>query len=519
MKELMKKYVFLALVIIICSCNKDTEYTVLERHVPKKVAPNEIAPVLNLQAQYVDNNTETVLVTWKNPENEFLSKVEVSCCSVNGSLLGDPHLLDVVSSEIGSYQMLLPKGKEYYINIIAISGNGIRSEVRTTKVLLYQQNFINKADYLMSSVIELFFGGKYGAWNENYPNATGPYWGGIAAVWGQGAAFSGFVAMLRAVEETNDEGLKAKYMGKVDTFVNSIDIFLNDGGGLKSQAYGTYIGSNDERYYDDNVWIGIEMANLYELTKKDIYLQHAKTVWNFILEGMDDVTGGGVYWKEGAVSKHTCSTAPATVMALKLYLLTADESFLKIAKKLYLYCKEVLQDPNDYLFYDNIRLSDPSNINSELIVSKDKYTYNSGQPMQAAALLYQITKEKQFLTDAQNIAQSIYKKWFKNYHSSILNKDIMTLSDQNTWFNAVMFRGFMELYKIDNNDLYIKAMAQTIEHAWQSSCRNRLTNLMSDDYTGNRKDTKWNIKSQGAFIEIFCMLGELEKLKYFSKIN
>lgn len=35
----------------------------------------------------------------------------------------------------------------------------------------------------MSSVIELFFGGRYNAWNENYPNATGPYWDGIAAVW------------------------------------------------------------------------------------------------------------------------------------------------------------------------------------------------------------------------------------------------------------------------------------------------------------------------------------------------
>ena len=63
-------------------------------------------------------------------------------------------------------------------------------------------------------------------------------------------------------------------------------------------AYGTYIGPNDERYYDDNVWIGIEMANLYELTGNEVYLQHANTVWNFILEGIDDVTGGGVYWKE-----------------------------------------------------------------------------------------------------------------------------------------------------------------------------------------------------------------------------
>lgn len=85
---------------------------------------------------------------------------------------------------------------------------------------------------------------------------------------------------------------------------------MNNGSGRKSFAYGTYIGPNDERYYDDNVWIGIEMANLYELTGNEVYLQHANTVWNFILEGIDDVTGGGVYWKEGAVSKHTCSTAP-----------------------------------------------------------------------------------------------------------------------------------------------------------------------------------------------------------------
>lgn len=82
---------------------------------------------------------------------------------------------------------------------------------------------------------------------------------------------------------------------------------------------------------------------------------------------------------------------------------------------MYSYCKDVLQDPNDYLFYDNVRLSDPSDKNSELKVSKDKFTYNSGQPMLAAAMLYRITKEEQFLKDAQNIAQSIYKKWFKNY--------------------------------------------------------------------------------------------------------
>ena len=90
----------------------------------------------------------------------------------------------------------------------------------------------------MSSVIELFFGGRYNAWNENYPNATGPYWDGIAAVWGQGAAYSGFATMYKVAKETNNEKLSAKYAEKEETFLNSIDIFLNNGSGRKSLAYG-----------------------------------------------------------------------------------------------------------------------------------------------------------------------------------------------------------------------------------------------------------------------------------------
>lgn len=57
----------------------------------------------------------------------------------------------------------------------------------------------------------------------------------------------------------------------------------------------------------------------------------------------------------------------------------------------------------------------------------------------------------------------------------------------------------------------------TMEHAWQSNCRNRLTNLMSDDYAGDKKEGKWNIKTQGAFVEIFSLIGELEQLGCFQE--
>lgn len=274
MKKIIKKYFFLAFAITMYSCNEDEKYDILERYIPETVTSDEIAPVLNLQAQYMDSNSETVLVTWMNPEDKFLSKVEISCCSANDNLLGEPVLLDAVSTKVGFYQTSFPVEERGYVKIVAINEKGVRSEARTAEILSSQQNFVYRADYLMSSVIELFFGGRYNAWNENYPNATGPYWDGIAAVWGQGAAYSGFATMYKVAKETNNEKLSAKYAEKEETFLNSIDIFLNNGSGRKSLAYGTYIGPNDERYYDDNVWIGIEMANLYELTGNEVYLQH-----------------------------------------------------------------------------------------------------------------------------------------------------------------------------------------------------------------------------------------------------
>lgn len=187
MKKVIKKYFFLALAIIMYSCNEDEKYDILERYTPETITSDEIAPVLNLQAQYMDSNSEIVLVTWMNPEDDFLSKVEISCCSANDNLLGEPVLLDAVSTKVGSYQTSLSVEERGYVKIVAINEKGVRSEARTAEILSSQQDFVYRADCLMSSVIELFFGGRYNAWNENYPNATGPYWDGIAAVWGQGA--------------------------------------------------------------------------------------------------------------------------------------------------------------------------------------------------------------------------------------------------------------------------------------------------------------------------------------------
>lgn len=109
---------------------------------------------------------------------------------------------------------------------------------------------------------------------------------------------------------------------------------------------------------EDNVWLGIDFTDTYLATKEDKYLQKAKLIWKFIESGMDDNLGGGIYWceqKKG--SKNTCSNAPGSVLALKLFKATQDSAYLKQGEQLYKWTQAQLQDSTDYLYFDNISLN------------------------------------------------------------------------------------------------------------------------------------------------------------------
>ena len=125
-------------------------------------------------------------------------------------------------------------------------------------------------------------------------------------------------------------------------------------------AYASYINTApaSDRFYDDNVWLGIDFCDIYEATGDKKYLAEAEMIWKFIESGTDDVLGGGIYWCEQQKhSKNTCSNAPGTVYALKLYAATGDERYLARGKALYAWTKEHLLDPEDGLYFDNVSAS------------------------------------------------------------------------------------------------------------------------------------------------------------------
>lgn len=278
-------------------------------------------------------------------------------------------------------------------------------------------------------------------------------------------------------------------------------------------AYSCYPAKGNDRYYDDNVWIGIDMVDWYVQTKDLRFLNQAEAVWNYLITyGWDDTCGGGIHWRElnsHTTSKHSCSTGPAAVLGCKLYQVTGQQTYLDWAKKCYEYMLNYLQDPSDHLFYDNVR---PNASDSSLPgdVEKNKYSYNSGQPLQAACLLYSITGEQEYLDEAKAIAESCHNKWFTPYRSKELNLTFNILSPGNAWFNTIMCRGFFELYSIDGDRKWVDDIEKSMLHAWASSCHQSNNLLNDNDLRGGTSMSKWEILQQGALVELYARLAVLE---------
>lgn len=267
-------------------------------------------------------------------------------------------------------------------------------------------------------------------------------------------------------------------------------------------AYASYINTaaKSDRFYDDNVWLGIDFTDLYILTKEEVYLDKAKLIWQFVESGKDDVLGGGIYWcEQKKESKNTCSNAPGCVYALKLFTATGDSSYFEKGLELYNWTKEKLQDSTDFLYYDNIKL------NGE--IEKRKYAYNSGQMLQASALLYKLTNDKAYLNEAQQIARSSYNHFFSNYRIE-KEESFMMLRNEDVWFTAVMFRGFIELYHIDKNKEYVNAFQSNLNYAWKYMREEN--GLFNTDWNGQKKDdSKW-LLTQFAMVEMYARIAMIK---------
>lgn len=264
------------------------------------------------------------------------------------------------------------------------------------------------------------------------------------------------------------------------------------------QSYPEFNGPSD-RFYDDNEWVAISLIDLYSLTKDTVYLNKAIQLQKFIYSGWSDDLGGGIFWREQKQhSKNTCSNAPAAVLCMKLFMATSREKYLDLAKKTYQWTKDNLCDPSDYVYWDNKSLDGH--------IAKEKYTYNSGQMIEAGVLLYKATGEKQYLIDAQKTAEGTFNYFVKPRKTA--HGEVQFYNDS-PWFNVILFRGLKALFDVDHRAKYIKVMAKDAEYAWKYD---RDTNgLFSKDWAGKVQDKyKW-LLDNACMVELYAGLSDVDR--------
>lgn len=263
------------------------------------------------------------------------------------------------------------------------------------------------------------------------------------------------------------------------------------------QSYPVFAGHSD-RFYDDNVWLALDFCELYAATKNQKYLDKAVEIYKFVYSGWDNKLGGGIFWSEQHKrSKNTCSNAPGAVLSAKLYQLTNDSEYLKKATETYNWTKANLLDPQDFVYWDNISLNGN--------IDKRKYSYNSGQMIEAGVLLYQITADERYLTDAQKTAAGSY-----NYFTKLIETETgeKRFYPDSPWFNTILLRGLKALYAIDSNNTYIAVMRENIHYAW-NNLRDSNGLLASSWHAQSDNPYKW-LLDNACLIELFAELSEIK---------
>ncbi|TZF82628.1 glycoside hydrolase [Pedobacter sp. BS3] len=253
-------------------------------------------------------------------------------------------------------------------------------------------------------------------------------------------------------------------------------------------AYQDYVKreKTTTKYYDDNQWVAIAYLDAYKRNHKKKYLEVSEMIYRFMMNGLDSAAGGGIYWREkDMTTKNTCSNGPGALVALQLYQVTGKKEYLQTALSVYNWTRKYLQSPEG-LYWDNIKI--PS-----MQVDKAKFTYNTGTMLQSAVLLYNITKNKDYLKEAQRVAGAGKEHFFKNGRLP-----------HEYWFNAVMLRGYIELYKVDKNKAWLDFFREDAEQVWEKE-------RTADNLVGTKKAKR--LIDQAAMIEVYARLAEAEVIK------
>lgn len=259
-------------------------------------------------------------------------------------------------------------------------------------------------------------------------------------------------------------------------------------------GYSSYVvaAGGGDRFYDDNVWMGLNHLRDARLGGGDAAMAQAQKTWEFVWSGWDEQLGGGIYWcEQKPVSKNTCCSGPAAVLALLLYEATGETDYLKRAQELYRWTAHTLADPADGLYWDNIRVEGGT-------IEKTKWSYNTGTPIAAGVLLHRHTGQSSYLAEASASASKAVQHFAPD-----------GLYSDTPWFHSVLFRGLILLATAVGDHAHLRAVQRSVDQAWERARDDR--NLVYPDWRhGNGVGGQLTLLNAAPFAEVVALLATLD---------
>ena len=212
-------------------------------------------------------------------------------------------------------------------------------------------------------------------------------------------------------------------------------------------------GPGGTKYYDDNAWIGIELARMYELTHVAGVLGGAEAIMAFEMAGWDTQPGiacpGGIPFSNSpeGVERNTVTNAPTAELALQLYKLTGNAQYLQFAEMAYEWVRTCLTETNG-LYADHIGVHGK--------IEPEEWSYNQGAMIGAGVLLYQATGNSAYLFQARQTAK-VALAYFTPER----------LGSENPFFVSVYFRNLLYLDSVTHDPPGASIVQGYVNYAWE----------------------------------------------------
>jgi hypothetical protein len=260
-------------------------------------------------------------------------------------------------------------------------------------------------------------------------------------------------------------------------------------------AYAPIYGGRGNAFYDDNVWIGIELVAVADVLGDRSELLSAQKVLDWIETGWDTsarscrggvywLMPGGKYWKRSPGSRYrtAVSTVNAALLAVLLYEQTSRKSDLDWAERAYAWSERCLGTGTGLI---------ADHIDANGNVADDIHSYNQGALIATAVNLYRATHDHRYLADAIRTTDAALQAF----------RDPIAAGD-GAPFLAIFYGDLAQMIPLANTGVIQQAIASFADRAWAQE-RDPRTGLFHFGHT------KATLLDQAAMVQVYAELANM----------